>query len=184
MSSRRPALVTHRSAQVCAILLAAQLTLTGTSASPAAAEMIPERAAPSCNGLSATVVGSEGVTLIGTPGNDVIVTKGATRVDSGAGEDSICVTGKGTAVVNAGPGDDFVGARSHKGKTFVSLGFGDDVFWAAATTGSGARSPPTRARPTITTPSTPAPVTTTSSAGAAPRSTPMRSPWVWATTPW
>jgi Ca2+-binding RTX toxin-like protein len=129
MSSRRPALVTHRSAQVCAILLAAQLTLTGTSASPAAAEMIPERAAPSCNGLSATIVGSEGVTLIGTPGNDVIVTKGATRVDSGAGEDSICVTGKGTAVVNAGPGDDFVGARSHKGKTFVSLGFGDDVFW-------------------------------------------------------
>ena len=58
----------------------------------------------------------------------MIVTKGATRVDTGAGDDSICVTGRGTAVVNAGPGDDFVGARAHKGKTFVSLGFGDDVF--------------------------------------------------------
>ena len=32
-------------------------------------------------------------------------------------------------MVNAGPGDDFVGARTHKGKSFVSLGFGDDVFY-------------------------------------------------------
>ena len=58
----------------------------------------------------------------------MIITAGATRADSGAGDDSICVTGKGAVVVNAGPGDDFVGARTHKGKTFVSLGFGDDTF--------------------------------------------------------
>ena len=90
---------------------------------------MPERAAASCNGLTASVVGSPNGTLIGTAGDDVIVTKGATRVDSGAGNDSICVTGKGTAVVNAGPGDDFVGARTHKGKSFVSLGFGDDLFF-------------------------------------------------------
>ncbi len=90
---------------------------------------MPERAAESCNGLTASVVGSPNGTLIGTAGDDVIVTKGATRVDSGAGNDSICVTGKGTAVVNAGPGDDFVGARTHKGKSFISLGFGDDLFY-------------------------------------------------------
>ena len=35
-------------------------------------------------------------------------------------------------MVNAGPGDDFVGARAHKGKTFVSLGFGDDVFFGGS----------------------------------------------------
>ena len=73
-----------------------------------------------------------GGTLIGTAGNDVIVTRGAARVDTGAGDDSICVTGRGSAVVNAGPGDDFVGARAHKGKTFVSLGFGDDIFFGGS----------------------------------------------------
>jgi Ca2+-binding RTX toxin-like protein len=129
MSPRRTAQAARRSAQVAALLLAAQATLAVPAAGPAAAERVPERAAPSCNGLAATIVGSPGVTLIGTPGDDVIVTKGAAQVDAGAGEDSICVTGKGTALVNAGPGDDFVGARSHQGKTFVSLGFGDDVFF-------------------------------------------------------
>jgi Ca2+-binding RTX toxin-like protein len=73
-------------------------------------------------------VGEEADTLVGTADDDVIITNGATRVDAGAGDDSICVTGRGFAEVNAGPGDDFVGARAHKGKAFVSLGFGDDVF--------------------------------------------------------
>jgi Ca2+-binding RTX toxin-like protein len=129
MSPRRTAQVARRCAQAGVLLLAAQLTLAVPAAHPATAAWAPERAAPSCNGLTATIVGSPGVTLFGTSGNDVIVTKSATRVDAGAGDDSICVTGKGTAVVNAGPDDDFVGARTHKGKTIVSLGFGDDVFW-------------------------------------------------------
>ncbi len=81
-----------------------------------------------CNGLAPTEVGSSGATMVGTAGDDVFVTRGASRVDTGAGDDSICVTGKGSVVVNAGPGDDFVGARRHVGKSFVSLGFGDDVF--------------------------------------------------------
>jgi len=66
--------------------------------------------------------------VLGTAGDDVILTNGAARVDSGAGDDVICLTGSGPVVVNAGPGDDFVDARAHRGKTFVSLGFGNDTF--------------------------------------------------------
>ena len=44
----------------------------------------------------------------------------------------LCHRAGARAVVNAGPGDDFVGARAHKGKTFVSLGFGDDVFFGGS----------------------------------------------------
>ncbi len=86
------------------------------------------RGAAECHGRAATEVGSAGATMVGTPGNDVFITRGATRVDTGAGDDSICITGRGPVVVNAGPGDDWVGARRHIGKSFVSLGFGDDVF--------------------------------------------------------
>ncbi len=99
-----------------------------TTAITAAAQEAPVRGTPSCNGQTVTIVGSPGVTILGTAGDDVILTKGAARVDSGAGDDSICITRKGEAVVNAGPGDDFVGARAHKGRTSVSLGFGDDTF--------------------------------------------------------
>ena len=127
MSLRRPAQVARTGALLGALLLAAPLGLV--AGPPAQAELGPERAAPTCNGLPLTAEGSPNGTVIGTAGDDVILTKGATRVDSGAGDDSICVTGKGTAVINAGPGDDFVGARAHKGKTFVSLGFGDDAFF-------------------------------------------------------
>ncbi len=111
------------------MLLAVAACLGGLWTSSAHGEEPRERRAPTCNGFAPTLVGRPGETLFGTAGDDVIVTKGATRVDSGAGDDSICVTGRGTTVVNAGPGDDFVGARVHKGKTFVSLGFGDDVFF-------------------------------------------------------
>lgn len=84
--------------------------------------------ATQCNGRVATGIGEPGATMVGTPGDDVFVTRGASRVDTGAGNDSICVTGRGPVVINAGTGDDFVGARRHIGKTFVSLGFGNDVF--------------------------------------------------------
>jgi Ca2+-binding RTX toxin-like protein len=125
-----------------ALLLAALVTLGWpilASSSAATARSGPdragsgaERAVPSCNGLVPTMVGSPGATLLGTAGNDVVLTKGATRVDTGAGDDSICVTGAGTAVVNAGPDNDFVGARAHRGNSFVSLGFGDDRFLGGA----------------------------------------------------
>ena len=129
MSSRRPAQAARTGALLGALLLAAPLGLVTLAGPPAQAATGRERAAPTCNGLPLTAEGSPNGTVIGTAGDDVILTRGATRVDAGAGNDSICVTGKGTAVVNAGPGDDFVGARAHKGKSFVSLGFGDDVFY-------------------------------------------------------
>ena len=119
MSSRRPAQVARTGALLGALLLAAPLGLVTLAGPPAQAELGPERAAPTCNGLALTAEGSPNGTVIGTAGDDVILTRGATRVDAGAGDDSICVTGKGTAVINAGPGDDFVGARAHKGKSFV-----------------------------------------------------------------
>jgi Ca2+-binding RTX toxin-like protein len=132
MSPRRHALATRKGAVLGALLLAAMAGPAGSWAGPAHAEEVRELGAALCNGLTPTQTGEPGVTLIGTPGNDVIVTKGAARVDSGAGDDSICVTGRGTAMVNAGPDDDFVGARGHKGKTFVSLGFGDDAFFGGS----------------------------------------------------
>src|SRR5687767_3430534 len=128
MSPRRHALATRKGAVLGALLLAATTALSGSWAGPARAGEVRDLGATLGNGLTPTQTGVPGVTLIGTAGNDVIVTRGAARVDTGAGDDSICVTGRGSAVVNAGPGDDFVGARAHKGKTFVSLGFGDDIF--------------------------------------------------------
>ena len=138
MSPRRCAPVARPIARPIARPLATGVALAGALllgatwsapvTGPAVAEGAPARAAASCNGREATITGSQGATLIGTPDDDVIITAGATRADSGAGNDSICVTGKGAVVVTAGPGDDFVGARTHKGKSFVSLGFGDDTF--------------------------------------------------------
>ena len=116
MSPRRHAPATRKGAVCGALLLAATAASSGSWPVPRAAEEVRERGAPLCNGLTPTQTGEPGITLIGTAGDDVIVTKGAARVDSGAGDDSICVTGRGTAVVNAGPGDDFVGARAHKGQ--------------------------------------------------------------------
>jgi Ca2+-binding RTX toxin-like protein len=131
MSVRRHAQATQQGAAAVALLLLAVACLAGswTSSASARAGEAQARAATTCNGLEATLEGSPGETVLGTAGDDVLVTRGAARVDSGAGDDSICVTGRGTVVVNAGSGDDFVGGRAHKGKAFVSLGFGDDVFF-------------------------------------------------------
>jgi len=119
MSPRPLAIAARRGALVVAGLVAAAMPF-GT---PAVAENSGESDTPMCNGRPATIVGSPGGSLLGTAGDDVIVTNGEARIDSGAGDDAICVTDKGAAVINAGTGDDFVGARSHRGRTFVSLGF-------------------------------------------------------------
>ncbi len=130
MSPRRHALVARKAAPACALLLSLVLALVGTLFAPAQAGRPHERPAPTCNGQEPTMATGEfGQTLLGTAGDDVVITGGASRIDTGAGNDSICITGAGSVVVNAGPGDDFVGARAHKGKTFVSLGFGDDRFF-------------------------------------------------------
>ncbi len=115
------ALVTATAAAVSLTVLEPATATASPAASRAAAKL--------CNGLPVTQTGSPGAVVTGTSGDDVIITQGASLVDTGAGDDSICVTGKGKVVVNAGLGDDFVGTRAHQGKSFVSLGFGDDVFW-------------------------------------------------------
>lgn len=128
MSPRHHAFVARTSAVAGALALMTGLTVGLTLTGQARAEQPSGFRAPTCNGQTPTIVGSPGATLLGTAGNDIVLTRGATRVDTGAGDDSICVTDRGAIVINAGPGDDFVGARTHKGKTFVSLGFGDDTF--------------------------------------------------------
>lgn len=128
MPPRRHAPAIRSSAVLGTLVLTAVTVVGGSWQMPAGAVEAGPRAASLCNGLVPTIEGEPDATVLGTAGNDVIVTKDAARVDSGAGDDSICITGRGTAVVNAGPGDDFVGARGHQGKSFVSLGFGDDVF--------------------------------------------------------
>ena len=133
MSPRRHAPVARTLAPACALLVSLVLAVLGTFGGPAQAEQpdgrIQDRSAPTCNGLEATATGEPGQSLLGTAGDDVVITGGATRVDTGAGDDSICVTATGTVVVNAGPGNDFVGARAHQGRSIVSLGFGDDRFF-------------------------------------------------------
>jgi Ca2+-binding RTX toxin-like protein len=124
MSARRQATTVRRRAVVSLVLVAWSLVAIAAGAH-AAQEGLQ---AGTCNGQAVTERGEPGATMVGTAGNDVFITRGATRVDTGAGDDSICVTGRGAVIVNAGPDDDFVGARRHVGKSLVSLGFGDDLF--------------------------------------------------------
>jgi Ca2+-binding RTX toxin-like protein len=128
MSARRNAPTARRSAVAGLVLLAAGWPLGAVATGAQADDESGQRVVGTCNGRTATEVGREGATMVGTSGSDVFITRGAERVDTGAGNDSICVTGTGAVLVNAGPGDDFVGARKHIGKSFVSLGFGDDLF--------------------------------------------------------
>lgn len=71
-------------------------------------------AAPSCRGVTATVVGTNGDDeLLGTPGPDVIVAFGGNdRIVSEAGRDLIC----------AGSGHDYVGAGTAADKVFGGAG--------------------------------------------------------------
>ena len=132
MAARSHAVARRRHAVVGAGLLTALAWSFSPVAEGAQADEPARQAVGSCNGRTATQVGEPGASMIGTAGDDVFITRGATRVDTGAGDDSICVTGQGSVVVNAGPDNDFVGARQHAGKAFVSLGFGDDLFYGGA----------------------------------------------------
>ncbi len=97
----------------------------------------PATAADECLGQPATVVGSPTVwKLEGTDGPDVVVTNGAGDVDTGGGDDLVCVTGTPAASsskgrrphVATGSGDDRVDAAA-AGVTYrTSLGDGADVY--------------------------------------------------------
>lgn len=91
----------------------------------------PAAAAPTCQGQAATVVGRPGHTVSGTAGPDVLVSNGASRVETGEGDDLVCVTGAtrdGKRVtMDTGPGDDRVRVTGHNAVR-VFLGDGDDAF--------------------------------------------------------
>jgi Ca2+-binding RTX toxin-like protein len=83
-------------------------------------------AGPTCFGVRATIVGSEGNDVLnGTPGDDVIVALGgADRINGGGGNDLIC-GGDGDDKIDGGSGNDLIDAGS--GNDIVLGGAGDDT---------------------------------------------------------
>ncbi|MBS2936732.1 hypothetical protein KDN32_03130 [Nocardioides sp. J2M5] len=70
--------------------------------------------APTCDGLAATFVGTDGDdTIVGTPGDDVVVAlDGNDDVDAGAGDDVVC-GGAGADVLTGGEGADRLFGGTH-----------------------------------------------------------------------
>src|SRR5687767_1867982 len=76
-----------------------------------------------CRGEAATIVGTPGKPVLGTPGDDVIVSNRAGSVAAGDGDDLVCLSptqddepGGMVVRVDAGAGDDVVvseGAQNH-----------------------------------------------------------------------
>ena len=88
--------------------------------------------AETCQGRPATLVGTPGqAALIGTEGDDVLVTGGAPVVRTGGGDDLVCVTGSAqgqTVSVATEDGDDVVDATAAPGSTYAALGAGSDTY--------------------------------------------------------
>lgn len=82
-----------------------------------------------CQGRPATIVGTSPL-VVGTPGDDVIVTGTSETAQAGAGNDLICVTASDVDVINieAGDGDDVVDASTSTTSTWTFLGAGRDRF--------------------------------------------------------
>ncbi len=84
-----------------------------------------------CQGRTATIVGTPEGRLVGTPGADVIVSYGDSTVDAGDGDDLICLRPivSGLVVqVDAGAGDDSVVSEGDQNNTWTHLGPGRDSF--------------------------------------------------------
>lgn len=97
---------------------------------PAAPTSSAEGDAARCQGIRATIVGTPGEGRVrGTPGPDVIVTNGVRFVSAFGGNDRICITKRGSAVLAAG-GDDVVKVviSGYYNRAVANLGGGRDVF--------------------------------------------------------
>ena len=117
---------------VALTLVTAGLTIAGTSSSQAVGE--------TCHGQEATIVGdSVHSDIKGTPGPDVVVSNGAGRVETFAGNDLVCLTGTtlhGFVQVRAGDGDDLVDATADQPglrRINASLDAGADTYLGSAT---------------------------------------------------
>jgi hypothetical protein len=87
-----------------------------------------DAAVETCFGMPATLVGTPGESLTGTEGPDVVVANGAGDVETLGGDDSVCVTRRGTFEVDTGTGDDEVSwVTKHSGGS-VDLGPGSDSY--------------------------------------------------------
>jgi Ca2+-binding RTX toxin-like protein len=96
-ADRRTGRTTLRKILLAGVLVAGQLALPASSA----------QGAVSCDGRTATIIGTEGPdSIIGTDGNDVIVALGGNdRVFAGPGADVVCL-GTGNDALNGGAGND------------------------------------------------------------------------------
>ena len=84
-----------------------------------------------CQGRTATIVGTPRGAVVGTPGDDVIVTYGDYSVDAGDGDDLIClrpVVGGLVVQVDAGAGDDSVVSEGEVNNAEADLGPGRDTY--------------------------------------------------------
>ena len=113
-------------------------TLVATGLLAAGLTGVPAHAAgETCHGEAATIVGTwlqRGV--IGTEGRDVVVTNGATQVDTLGGDDLVCVTeseGRFPGLdLDTGAGDDVVDASASRSPMDVVLGAGRDTYTGSA----------------------------------------------------
>jgi Ca2+-binding RTX toxin-like protein len=95
-----------------------------------------QAAGETCRGEAATIVGAGYARIVGTEGRDVVVTNGSGDVETLAGDDLVCITGRDAGAgtqygidVDAGPGDDIVdGTAADSWSADVELGAGADRF--------------------------------------------------------
>lgn len=101
------------------------LSLAGLTLLPGS----PAHAAATCHGHEATIEASTGA-VTGTSGDDVIVVSGTVaEVDSGEGNDLICLVGTSHWMsISTGPGDDVVDASASGANSATGLGTGQNSF--------------------------------------------------------
>ncbi len=103
-------------------LIVAGVVAGGLTASTAGASAVGQ----TCLGLDATIVASDRYQVVGTEGDDVIVTKNVDSVRALGGDDTVCVSG--AYFVDAGDGNDRVRSERPDRKHRVVLGSGSDLF--------------------------------------------------------